>query len=69
MKHFYLSRQCEDALAALQNDYEQLEQDNKGYKERLKQLTKTKLVEDIMQKKAGATQKTSSNRLTFYFLE
>ncbi|CAF3351405.1 unnamed protein product [Rotaria sp. Silwood1] len=52
-------KQCEDAIAVLQNDNEQLEQEKSALKERLKQLTKTKLVDDLIQKKVGATQRTS----------
>ncbi|CAF1304758.1 unnamed protein product [Adineta steineri] len=52
-------KQCEEAMGVLQNDNEQLEQEKSALKERLKQLTKTKLVDDIMQKKGGVTQKTS----------
>ena len=57
---FVFFRQCEEAMAVLQNDNEQLEQEKSGLKERLKQLTKTKLVDDLMQKKIGVTQKTSA---------
>jgi len=46
-------------MAVLQNDNEQLEQEKSALKERLKQLTKTKLVDDLIQKKVGTTQKTS----------
>lgn len=52
-------RQCEDAIADLRNDNEQLEQEKTALKERLKQLTKTKLVDDLMQKKMGATPRGS----------
>lgn len=58
MYHIF-HRQCEDAIAVLQNDNEQLEQEKSALKERLKQLTKTKLVDDIIQKKVGTTQRTS----------
>ena len=54
-----LSRQCEEAMAVLQNDNEQLEQEKTALKERLKQLTKNKLVDDLMQKKVGGNQRTS----------
>ena len=52
-------RQCEEAMAVLQNDNEQLEQEKSALKERLKQLTKTKLVDDLLQKKVGASQRTT----------
>lgn len=52
-------RQCEEAMAVMQNDNEQLEQEKTALKDRLKQLTKTKLVDDIMQKKIGTTPRTS----------
>lgn len=52
-------RQCEEAIAVLQNDNEQLEQEKSALKERLKQLTKNKLVDDLMQKKIGGNQRTS----------
>jgi hypothetical protein len=45
-------------MAVLQNDNEQLEQEKSALKERLKQLTRKTLVDD-MQKKVGATQRTS----------
>ncbi|CAF4972977.1 unnamed protein product [Rotaria sp. Silwood1] len=51
-------KQCEEAIAVLQNDNEQLEQEKTALKERLKQLTKNKLVDDLMQKKIGGTLKT-----------
>jgi hypothetical protein len=44
-------------MNVLQNDNEQLEQEKSALKERLKQLTKNKLVDDLMQKKIGGTQK------------
>jgi hypothetical protein len=44
-------------MTVLQNDNEQLEQEKSALKERLKQLTKNKLVDDLMQKKIGGTQK------------
>ncbi|CAF4991361.1 unnamed protein product, partial [Rotaria socialis] len=47
--------------AVLQNDNEQLEQEKSTLKERLKQLTKTKLVDDLIHKNAGATQRTSGS--------
>ncbi|CAF0855330.1 unnamed protein product [Rotaria sordida] len=53
-------KQCEDAIAVLQNDNEQLEQEKSALNERLKQLTKTKLVDTLTQKKIGTTQRTSS---------
>jgi hypothetical protein len=53
------NRQCEEAMAVLQNDNEQLEQEKSALKERLKQLTKNKLVDDLMQKKGGGTQRIS----------
>ncbi|CAF5038699.1 unnamed protein product, partial [Rotaria socialis] len=64
-----LYRQCEDAIAVLQNDNEQLEQEKSTLKERLKQLTKTKLVDDLIHKNAGATQRTSGllNNSLFFF--
>lgn len=43
----------------MQNDNEQLEQEKGALKERLKQLTKTKLVDDIMQKKIGGGPRAS----------
>ncbi len=46
-------------MTVLQNDNEQLEQEKSALKERLKQLTKNKLVDDLMQKKVGGTQRTS----------
>jgi len=46
-------------MAVLQNDNEQLEQEKSALKERLKQVTKNKLVDDLMQKKNGGTQRTS----------
>jgi hypothetical protein len=55
----FLFRQCEEAMSVLQNDNEQLEQEKSTLKERLKQLTKNKLVDDLMQKKIGGTQRTS----------
>jgi hypothetical protein len=55
----FLSRQCEEAMAVLQNDNEQLEQEKSALKERLKQLTKNKLVDDLMQKKISGSQRTS----------
>ena len=58
-RHLLVSRQCEDAMAVLQNDNEGLEQENSRLKERLKQLTKNKLVDDLMQKKISGTQRTS----------
>ncbi|CAF2091547.1 unnamed protein product [Rotaria magnacalcarata] len=54
-------KQCEDAIAVLQNDNEQLEQEKSTLKERLKQLTKTKLVDDLIHKNTGATQRTSGS--------
>ncbi|CAF3574555.1 unnamed protein product [Rotaria socialis] len=54
-------KQCEDAIAVLQNDNEQLEQEKSTLKERLKQLTKTKLVDDLIHKNAGAPQRTSGS--------
>ncbi|CAF0804945.1 unnamed protein product [Rotaria sordida] len=48
-------KQCEEAIAVLQNDNEQLEQEKTALKERLKQLTKNKLVDDLMQKKIVST--------------
>ncbi len=50
-------RQCEEVIAVLKNDTEQLEQEKTDLKDRLKQLTKTKLVDDLMQKKSGITQR------------
>lgn len=44
-------------IAVLKNDTEQLEQEKTDLKDRLKQLTKTKLVDDLMQKKSGITQR------------
>jgi hypothetical protein len=52
-----LYRQCEEEIAVLKNDTEQLEQEKTDLKDRLKQLTKTKLVDDLMQKKSGITQR------------
>ncbi len=46
-------------MTVLQNDNEQLEQEKSALKERLKQLTKNKLVDDLMQKKTAGTQRTS----------
>ena len=46
-------------MAVLQNDNEQLEQEKSALKERLKQLTKNKLVDDLMQKKIGGSQKVA----------
>jgi hypothetical protein len=46
-------------MTVLQNDNEQLEQEKSALKERLKQLTKNKLVDDLMQKKIGGTPRTS----------
>lgn len=66
LMYVHLYRQCEEAMVVLQNDNEQLEREKSELKDRLKQLTKTKLVDDLMQKKAGATQKAtamSSNNL------
>ena len=57
--HRLIFRQCEEAIAVLQNDNEQLEQEKSALKERLKQLTKNKLVDDLMQKKIGGNQRTS----------
>lgn len=54
-----MSRQCEEEIAVLHNDNEQLEDDNKKLKERLKQLTKTKLMDDLLQKKIGGTQRST----------
>ncbi|CAF2877892.1 unnamed protein product [Rotaria sp. Silwood2] len=51
-------KQCEEAIAVLQNDNEQLEQEKTALKERLKQLTKNQLVDGLMQKKIGGTLKT-----------
>jgi len=48
-------------MAQLQNDNELLEQEKSELKERLKQLTKTKLVEDILNKKLGTAQKTPNS--------
>jgi len=45
-------------MAVLQNDNEQLEQEKSALKERLKQLTKIKLVEDITNK-SGISQRMS----------
>jgi Tfp pilus assembly protein PilO len=63
-------RQCEEAMAVLQNDNEQLEQEKSALKERLKQLTKNKLVDDLMQKKIGGNQRTSGllSKHIFIFL-
>jgi cell division protein FtsB len=73
MKKFLFYRQCEEAMAVLQNDNEQLEQEKSALKERLKQLTKNKLVDDLMQKKIGGNQRTSGllskDIHLFYFLE
>ncbi|CAF3794124.1 unnamed protein product [Adineta steineri] len=52
-------KQCEEAMAVLQNDNEQLEREKSELKERLKQLTKNKLVDDLMQNKMGRTSRTS----------
>ena len=52
-------RQCEEAMAVLQNDNEQLEHEKSALKERLKQLTKTKLVDDLLQKKSTGAQRTA----------
>jgi len=60
-------------MAVLQNDNEQLEQEKSALKERLKQLTKNKLVDDLMQKKTGGNQRASvllsKNILIFLFLQ
>lgn len=56
----FLSRQCEEAMAVLQKDNEQLEEEKAAMKERIKQLTKDKLVGDLMQKKIGSNQRTSA---------
>ena len=58
-------RQCDDAIAVLQSDNDQLEQEKSALKERLRQLTKTKLVDDLIQKKIDAKQKVSE-RLSNY---
>ncbi|CAF1603342.1 unnamed protein product [Rotaria magnacalcarata] len=54
-------KQCEEAMAVLQNDNEQLEHEKSALKERLKQLTKNKLVDDLMQKKIGGTLKPTGS--------
>ncbi|CAF4319106.1 unnamed protein product [Rotaria socialis] len=54
-------KQCEEAMAVLQNDNEQLEQEKSALKERLKQLTKNKLVDDLIQKKIGGTLKPTGS--------
>ena len=57
-------------MAVLQNDNEQLEREKSELKERLKHIATTKLVDDIMQRKAGVPQRTSgllSNKLTNFF--
>lgn len=58
---FFSSRQCEEAMAVLQNDNEQLEQEKTALKERLKQLTKDTLFNDIMKKKTAGLQRTSGS--------
>jgi cell division protein FtsB len=52
-------RQCEEEIAVLKADNDQLEREKSDYKERLKQLTKTKLVDDLIQKKTGVAQRLS----------
>ena len=59
LRHVHSHRQCEEEIAVLHNDNEQLEDDNKKLKERLKQLTKTKLMDDLMQKKIGGAQRST----------
>ncbi len=69
---FFLYRQCEEAITVLQNDNEQLEQEKCALKERLKQLTKNKLVDDLMQKKNGGNQRSSlllSKNIWIFLLE
>jgi hypothetical protein len=61
MIYFYFSRQCEETMAVLQNDNEQLEKENSDLKDRLKQIAKTKLIDNLMKDKVGAVQKTLSN--------
>ena len=60
-------------MTVLQNDNEQLEQEKSALKERLKQLTKNKLVDDLMQKKIGGTQKIpgllSKNIFIIFFMK
>jgi hypothetical protein len=56
---FFFNRQCEEEIAVLKSDNDQLEREKSDYKERLKQLTKTKLVDDLMQKKTGVSQRLS----------
>ena len=46
-------------MVVLQNDNEQLEQEKTALKERLKQLTKDTLFNDIMKKKTAGLQRTS----------
>ena len=54
-------------MAVLQNDNEQLEQEKSVLQERLKQLTKTRLLDDLVQRSGGGVNKLSgvpSNRNT-----
>jgi cell division protein FtsB len=69
---FDVYRQCEEEIAVLKTDNEQLEREKSDYKERLKQLTKTKLVDDLIQKKTGVAQRLSGvlskKSMMIYFL-
>ena len=70
---FIYDRQCEEAIAVLHNDNEQLERERSALKERLKQSTKNKFVDDLMQKKIRRMQRTSGllskdQLILFYFI-